>query len=286
MRVSWAISFLTALLLFAPLACSRTPSGNPSGNQSAAPAAATPAPAPAAPSLEGEFVEERALRLIMKDAGALTWKEDSMFFTVKDEEFTTRPIGQFQFHRQGVEHLLFLFETAPNTDNDCHACGVVVGAGLFARRGNGWSLEFSKREVAGYNEWGRSAANIVSLIRLGSNRYAIRLNTDNMGQGYASIAVTLNEVAPDFPEVFSELLFQNNEGTCADDPAERDEIVRECYDYGASLYFLPAANPEYDDLIVAFHGTHPTDDGKGVEPHLDRMRYVYRDGKYLKPATR
>ena len=282
MRISRALSCIIPLLLLGPAACSRAPADNPSANQSAAPAAATPAPAATAPSLEGAFVEERALRLIMKDAGQLTWKEDAMFFTEKNEEFTTRPIGQFPFHRQGVEHLLFLFETAPNTDNDCHACGVVVGAGLFARSGNGWNLELSKRDVAGYNEWGRSAANIVSLIRLGSNRYAIRLNTDNMGQGFTSVAVTLNEVAPDFPEVFSELLFQNNEGTCSDDPAERDEVVRECYDFGASLYFVPAANPEYDDLIVAFHGTHPTADGKGIEPHLDRVRYGYRSGKYVK----
>ncbi len=257
--LTMVVSFLCAAGCSSPPAATEVAWPEP-----AAVASITPA---VAPSFRGAFTEQAALSLLFKDAAA--------------------GVLQFPLPQQGSERLLFVFETN-EADNECHACRRTIGAAIFAHEGETWRVVISQLDVAQGPPYGASADGSVSVIKIGPERYALKVASGDMHFGVIQSGVSLTEVKPGFPDVFTLMLGGNNEGNCTEEgDAEPPELVsaEPCYDFSGDLVVMPGANAEYHDLVVTFRGTHVLESDKKLVPFNETQRYVYRDGKYV-PGTR
>src|SRR5688572_20110359 len=107
-----ALSVVSVLLLCAA-GCSKEPAATEGPRQEQdAQKPADVKPAAALPALQGAFTEQAALSLLFKDVDTPKWEETVNHLSFKQDEVEhyAAGIGQFPFHQQGAERLLFVFE--------------------------------------------------------------------------------------------------------------------------------------------------------------------------------
>ena len=277
---------LTAVMLAALLAaaaCSRTAKEEA---PPPSPALAAAAPKPPRPSFAGSFQEKTALGLVFKDVANPRWKAGAPDVLVFDKgaiEHYAKSVGRFPFHQDGIERLLFVHETAAVEDNTCHACGVTLGAAVFAHRADTWHLEFAQPDISGYGSFGTGPqVGNLALLRIGRDRFALRVTSCDMHFGRRDCMLALHEAAAEFPQVFLLVQASNNEGTCSEDPVEWHDGVEPCVTSEGTLTMVPGGNLEYDDIVVATRGTEMDAAAKQVVPFARESRFTFRAGRFEK----
>jgi hypothetical protein len=253
------------------------------------PAAPARVVAPSLPSFTGAFSDKPALTLILKAVANPQWKtvgaEDVLNYEKDGVEQYAKRVTRFPFHQDGIERLLFLYESAPAEDNQCHACRVTLGAAVFSHQHDAWQLELSAPEMTEHGSWGASVGpGEVTLLRIGRDRFALRKTSCDMHFGRRDCMLELYEIAREFPSVFLLVQSVDNEGVCSDDPADQHDGTEPCETSDSRLSIVPGINVDYDDIVVSTRGVEMDPVAKKVAPFAREQRFTFRDGKYQKAA--
>lgn len=241
-------------------------------------------PVTPAPKAAPNFSDKEALLLLYQDQENLIWREkisekdnfepaDALYFN--EDQFAW---GIKTYPLSGG--LLFLYGES-SEDNSCHACGVGIGAAVFAVEGNAWKLQYMK-DLGEHGSYGMVDSNQFSTIAVGPKRQALRFDGGFSNQGYTEGGFVLYEISPTFPELLAASTYADNAGTCSDDPKERDEYIGECYSYEGTLRFEPGKDPSVYDAVIDYKGTYISEDREDgrPEPYDHTVRYTFQNGKY------
>lgn len=178
------------------------------------------------------------------------------------------------FIDNGVQKRILIAETAPTTeDYSCHACGLYVGIAVFSYLNGYWKIEQVQKDTGQYGSWGKVYP--PDLVKVGANKYALKYESFDMGQGYEVGVVSLMEINIG---IINEILFlrTHEDSTGATDDV-RKQIVR-----NSKLTFKPTGQSEYFDLLVQTTGKKPTKIGKKyfLKPFAVSQTFRVQDGIY------
>jgi hypothetical protein len=175
------------------------------------------------------------------------------------DEIVQVPFWASTVVEDGIRKVVFLTYAVPKesfgrADNDlksftCEACAPLIGAAVFARRGEKWEIEASSPVATRAGGLGDSPADI-RIVRIGPQRIGIEVREASSKGGEntdwreilvpwkGGVNVALGIVTAD-----------NNRGNCG----VEDELS--CYSNRKKMYFIQGTNFDYFDITLALSGT-------------------------------
>ncbi|MGB2752080.1 MAG: hypothetical protein WBC19_08470 [Pyrinomonadaceae bacterium] len=200
-----------------------------------------------------------------------TWDEDGR----KSQKIVyARLVKVIDYVQGGVPKRVVITKTPPEEENyACHACAMHVSLGVFSKTSNGWRLQQSRRKGFWKGAWGDVEA--PSLVKIGPNRFALKFDAFDMGQGYET-GIT-NLYAIDEGSINEILYLQSHKSNIA---AISDVSRMEVKDIKVS--FKPGSNPDYYDALFVITGKAPKKVGRKyvLTPYSRTEIHPFSDSKY------
>jgi len=169
----------------------------------------------------------------------------------EDEPVYAKAFFAKLYQEGGADKFILLTQGQPE-ENDCHACGPVIGAAILKKSGSAWQVEVAQKSIGRYGSWGEPYK--PSLVKLGPDKYAVFLEWAASGQGHNSggfyVLTTVNGY---FREVLDFETYSDNSNA---------SVAREDFLKSAAKYeFVSRAGSAYYDIRVRTTGTRGV--GKG-----------------------
>jgi hypothetical protein len=141
--------------------------------------------------LKGEYSTGRAMDLLYGDFDAGTkssvWaaRHGSAHGSRWPGTVRVRILTDATYTDDGVpRHVLVTWakpEEGGAGEYSCHACGVLVGVGVFRKDGGGWKVESSNLKLAELGAWGKPPS--IKAQRLGAHTWGLAADVGDMHQG-------------------------------------------------------------------------------------------------------
>lgn len=204
------------------------------------------------------------------------------------------PLFDQAFIEDGVErHVVIATLTPrPRSQYSCHACPPVIGGAVFRRDGDVWRLESAGPEIERAHAWFDGVHGDLSLIRIGTQRYALLHRNNDKGGGYESRATSLifgrdgvlaNRFTARIPEGGGTT---PGPGACPVPDIGLDVVVVESDPPGDDGLFDLVADATWNEARCV---SAQLDDGPGItasgESCRKRTRYRFVDGEYQPAAV-
>lgn len=240
-------------------------------------------------SINGDFDTKKALELVY---GKLTYKNGKYEEPViwKDIKIPARleHIGGWSkdiikgevstifdgfYKENSVEKHIVLTQTKPlDREFECHACPPLIGGMIFKKLGNKWMIESKNKYITISGKWG-SVDNKISLMKIGSNKFGVKITGDDMHQGYESTRISLiTSYKSELLEVFSiitEIL--------ADPTVEIKTKL--ALTSPIELKFVQGKDPEFYEIEVLLLKTKK--EGKRNILFDEQKLFRFNEGKYI-----
>jgi hypothetical protein len=171
-----------------------------------------------------------------------------------DQILYARLVKVIDYIQKGVPKRLVITKTPPEEEGySCHACAMYVGIGVFAKEPNGWRLQQVKKRAMWEGSWGDVEG--PSFVKIGPDRYALRFDSYDMGQGYETGLTSFFEIAEDSINLI--LYLRTHESNVAAISTVRNMLLKD-----VKVSFRPGANTEYYDAIFNITGKAPKKIGR------------------------
>lgn len=247
-------------------------------------AGAPAAKAAASPTLPADFSLPEAMKALYGNYDAA--KKTSTFRLTKKfpNTFFDKP-GKVEVHEflaagamdSGAIKVFVLTYAVPAAapEFSCHACAPVIGAAIFAKKGDAWAVESAEKAYDVLGNFGGPPQ--ASVISVGPDRGAFELTPGNTNQGETEAStVILLPWKGEIREAFS----AETESSVASDCGDGNE----CADKTGEVSFARGANLDYDDIVLTISGTE-TSAKTGKDVKVQRVqKWKFSDGKYVRAA--
>lgn len=175
----------------------------------------------------------------------------------------------------GGEQYHVVFTQTPQVDSalgtieECHACGVMVGAVTYKLVSNRWELLSTQGKFLVTGAYGEAPAVAApEFLELSSENGVILISVGSSQGGYAEMGKILYGFSSPQWRVLGSLgTGSSNGGAC--DPRDSQ---RPCYDYEGTISVAGGKAKDFPDLVVTYQGS----DEEGRTPPPERYRF---DGK-------
>lgn len=160
--------------------------------------------------------------------------------------------------------------------NDCHACGVKMGAAIFVRSGDVWAVEVGQKDVGTYGSSGIPPE--TNLVRIGADRHALSLSWGHTGQGITTESIMLlDRIKGVFKEVLSVQTSEDTSGYGLLDTAE-DNVI-----YNSKVEYIPGSDPVHWDVRVTSRGKRGVRLGRRtiMRPFVEIKVYKFSADEYV-----
>lgn len=161
----------------------------------------------------------------------------------------------------------------------CHACGVRIGAAVFAKQDNTWKLELGQKQIAIYGAFG--AAPDADLVKIGPERYALTFKWGDMHEGVTDSTVCyVDRVNSAFKEILMVSEGHDTSGYGTFKAAADNET------YESKIDYIQGNNPLYFDIRLTKKGKRGAKVGKRLimRPFTEIKVYKFSDGCYKVPG--
>ena len=236
-------------------------------------------PPPQANAFAGEFSASKAFTFLFgnydpasKSASVVVSDE-----AVQNSRGTSTLILDSSFTQGGEQKHLLVTSTAV-LGEDCHACDAGIGAYLFVKRGEGWTVEIADKEIGRFGAFG--TAGKARAIEFAPGLYGFSLTLEDGGQGETdSSELFAAPVDNHFRPVLSLGIESDNLGDCGSTDPEMILGHEPCVQSKSAIRFLKSVHQGFFDIAVDESGTANTDNG--VIPTNGRKIYVFSKDKYI-----
>lgn len=200
--------------------------------------------------------------------------EDDDYETYVLRTVFARQLGIINYTQKGVSKRVILAKTGQAEEGwSCHVCAMNVSIGVFAKRGSYWKLEQLRKNAIWEGSWGDVAP--PTLVKIGSERFALRFDSFDMGQGYevgTADFLEINELTLD--EILYVRIHEDNTGAEID-PSRR--LVK-----NIKITFRAGSNSEYSDAVFNISGKAPKRVGRRyvLAPFARLEIHPYLSGRY------
>lgn len=167
--------------------------------------------------------------------------------------------------------------------DDCHACGVDVGAITYKQNAGQWEV-ISKQPQFGFaGSWGKAGEAKTEVLQLSPNSLAIMLEHADVGQGfYEEGKIIFVFVQNSWHDTGFVKTGENNSGMCDDAQSAREEGVQPCYSNKGVISVVKGSKSDYPDLLVTRTGRDLQGDLRALIP-AKNVTYIFKAGKYINP---
>jgi len=189
-------------------------------------------------------------------------------------EIVVRPLRVLEAQEVGKQKVILLIYSVPRVEwnFDCHACRPYIGEAVFVRDEKRWKVESSGDMITEAGGFGHPPHDF-RVVQLGPRRIGLEMINSDGGQGETTI---LNALFVAWNGKVNEALhfFAHDDdlGGCVEIP---------CYSNHRSISFVPGANSDYFDVVLALSGTDMTDQlPYRRKPVHGVERFAFTDGFY------
>jgi hypothetical protein len=154
----------------------------------------------------------------------------------------------------------------PADEYVCHACYPLIGGAVFSKAGGGWKMESGSKIIG----WGGSFQEEMNLVKIGPDRYGVKLLVEDDSQGYETKLIWL--ILPHNTELSEalEVGFGEKPGPGACGKRAQKQTVE--------LEMVNAEGSEYFDVIS--HVKRNNGSCKKLSAQRETNRYRFISGKY------
>jgi hypothetical protein len=169
------------------------------------------------------------------------------------DHLSVRIVSTLSTAEGGVQKKYLITAAYPgDRDYSCHGCSAIIGVADFRQRNSSWYLEAFNPFASQGPDWNSDPQ--AELIRIGPDRFAVRLGAGGMGQG---IEIEYVQIVASIGSWIGEVIKQDTSdsyGAC--DP---NSLRMPCYSNRTRIQFVPGQNPEFFDIRTSTTGTKLND---------------------------
>ena len=182
------------------------------------------------------------------------------------------------YRELGIDKHIFVTLTKPlGNDYDCHVCEPLLGAVVFSKRADKWSIESEEKYLilgAGFGQRPRC-----QLVKVGPDKFGVMMHYGDMSQGFKTEWIVLisaegNTVKP----ILTLTTLHDFPPPCSPDPTNPND--EDCIHYSVEYRFLPGSNPAYFDIST----TKRVRSGPNANTSLTAA-YSFAGGKYVSSSN-
>lgn len=245
-------------------------------------------------SIEGPFDPQKALKLLY---GTLTPSQETLYdepviwrdIRVPDRlarYFDSIPKGEVSVifdapYRQdnSGKHIIITATVPAGEHYECHACAPLIGGAVFRRSGKRWVLEAENKYITVTGKFGSTDREVIRLAKIGSSRYGVIFQGDDVHQGYISNYVSL--IVPYGKSLVEALQFFIEGPGSAACPDNTGEGFINFEEQGIDVRYIKGESQisYYDIETIVRYNSGPCDQVKAVK----EVRYFrFIGGKYYR----
>jgi hypothetical protein len=159
---------------------------------------------------------------------------------------------------------------------ECHGCSLLVGAAVFSKSKNGWSLTARRFALTEAGEFAEDP--LVTLQPLGPDHFGFRLE-DNFSGGGTGTGFALFDISgSEIKEVLSAAKDSNFMGDeCW--PMPLSQAWHVCVAFTGGISVVPGDDPEHYDIVLTRRVTSSLT--RRIPRGTYQLRYQYTAGKYI-----
>jgi len=178
----------------------------------------------------------------------------------------------FKYGNDDIHVKFFKSQTldASGKVEDCHACGVDIGAITYKKIDNQWQVISRQTVFGAAGEYGDQAESSPEIIRLSSNVIALMLDSKSGGMGYyyeGKMLLTFSDNTWHHAGIINTAA--NNSADCEDKEREMP-----CWSYEGKMSVVAGVNAGYPNILVTRTGTD-----ENITP-VKNVTYAFKDATY------
>lgn len=205
--------------------------------------------------------------------------EEKDYETYKLSVVYATPLGVIDYIEGGISKKLVVAKTgSPGKVWDCHACAMFISVGVFAKSGGCWKVEQVHKNATWSGGWGD--VTMPTLSKIGPNRFALRFDEFDQGQGYELGSSQYFEVGN---RLLKLVLYLQ---THADNTGAVPEIQKQ-FKQDIKVAFQAGRNVDYFDAIFFVTGKKPAKIGRRflLTPFSRKEVHPFSDGLYFRDGA-
>ena len=187
-----------------------------------------------------------------------------LYSYTKGSKLQTKAVYSTIYAEAGRPHYILIVQTAPFFDS-CHACTVALGGAIFQKVEKHWNLKTLNIAIVAAGSWG-NAPTTMYLERIGPDLHGVVVQDGFMAQGvYNENLHIIGPVGDRLEQLF--FFFDasgEDRGNCGENRVPDEAEGNECYQYDATVNYLPGPHANYFDIEVIKQGTQPEGYSKNV----------------------